>query len=186
MKYELETVRNRFWNPVREFHDLQKGINRLFDEFDWATPFQKKGTFESTFAPACDIDETEGLYLLSLDLPGVKKEDIKVDLVDRNLVISGERKDEKKEEKKSRHVVERYYGSFQRSISLPATVNADQIQASFDNGVLKISLPKAEAAKTKPIQVTDAKAATTTSSPSPKPQKDDAKSRESGASVRIA
>lgn len=157
MKNELDFFRGQLWNPLRdfrEFSDLQRGMNRLFEDFHWNSSL-KKGATDIPFAPSCDIEETETQYLMTFDIPGVKKEDIKLELVDRDLVVFGERKEEKREEKKSRHLVERYYGSFQRVITLPASVNTDQLQASYENGVLKVLIPKTESVRKKQIRITE-------------------------------
>ena len=143
-----------------ELDFFQKGVNRLFEDLGWTAQgraLSKKGLGEITFSPACDVEETEANYLLSFDLPGVAKENVKIELNDRELVVSGERKEERNEESKTRRFVERSYGSFYRTFTLPSAVGADKIRASFDNGVLKIAISKSEATKTKQIPIEDAK-----------------------------
>ncbi|MNJ96647.1 Spore protein SP21 [compost metagenome] len=102
------------------------------------------------FSPAVDLEEKDGNYLVSADLPGLKKEDIKIDLSDNVLTISGERVREEKSEGK---YTERVYGKFTRSFSLPTKVNADKIQAQFKDGVLHVTLPKAEGVRSQAIKI---------------------------------
>jgi HSP20 family protein len=105
------------------------------------------------FSPPVDLDESEEAYELSVDLPGLSKDDIKLELKDGQLVVSGERKAEKEEEGKTRHVTERYYGSFSRVFLLPPNVDADRVDAKFDSGVLKISVAKSESSKPRQIPI---------------------------------
>jgi len=144
MSHELDLLRSEY----------RKGWNRLFEELGWSAP---QGQPLSKFTPACDVEETEAQYMLSFDLPGVAKENIKIELNGRELSVSGERNEERNEESKTRKFVERSYGSFYRMFTLPSTVGAEQIQANFDNGVLKVAIPKAAASTTKQIPIGDAK-----------------------------
>ena len=105
------------------------------------------------FAPKCDIEETASAYKLTFDLPGLKKEDVKIELVDRQIVVSGERKSEREEEGKLRHLSERVYGAFQRVFTLPAVVEADRVEAKFEHGVLEIVVPKVEEARPKLVRI---------------------------------
>jgi HSP20 family protein len=163
MSHELDFFRPSRWNLSRERAEFQKSVSRLFEEMGWTTQEQalpKKSLGEIAFTPACDVEETEGQYLLSFDLPGVAKENIKIELNDRDLVVSGEKKEERKETNKSRRFVERSYGSFYRVFTLPNSMSAEKVQANFENGVLKVSIPKTEATKTKQIPIGDAKTST--------------------------
>ena len=103
--------------------------------------------------PAADIYEEEGAYLVKVELPGVEKDDVKVSLEHEVLTILGERKFEKKEEKRNYHRVERAYGSFSRSFHVPETIEVDKIEAKFDNGVLEVRLPKGEKVQPRLIEV---------------------------------
>ncbi|MEN0059797.1 MAG: Hsp20/alpha crystallin family protein [Bdellovibrio sp.] len=128
----------------------------VFDEFDRVVNSFLRPTYAATvnFQPSCDIKETKDHYLVSFDMPGVKKEDIKIEVQNNQLVISGERQYEMKEEEGEstlRH--ERAYGKFERTFTLPTTVNTDKIEAHYENGVLNVALPKAEAAKGRTIQI---------------------------------
>ncbi|MDR3608807.1 MAG: Hsp20/alpha crystallin family protein [Oligoflexia bacterium] len=148
--------------PFREMNRLQRRINRIFDEFleepslsglirpaHALWPRSEQAEFE----PACDIEETDTQFLLNFDLPGVKKEDVKIDLNNNQLTVSGERKGDV--EKRGTH--ERYYGAFYRSFTLPTNVETDKVQASYDNGVLQIALPKAAVVPGKQIPIKEGK-----------------------------
>ena len=120
----------------------------IFNEFD--SSFFNSPALSSAFSPAMDVEEKEGVYLITVDLPGIKKEDIEIHVSERTLTISGERV---KEKKGQGHYFERSYGQFARSITLPENVKADDIEAEYEDGELKLLLPKAELAKAKTIQV---------------------------------
>ena len=110
-------------------------VEKFFnDEFDCNT--------HSSFSPQVDIAETGKEFEIQMHVPGIKKEDIKIDLNHNNVVISGERKIEEKKEEKNFHSIESYYGTFSRSFYLPEIVNKDKIDALYENGILKIVLPK--------------------------------------------
>jgi HSP20 family protein len=145
------------WDPTR---DLLRGrFDRLFDNFfeDVFTPSLTRER-AAKWAPAVDIEETENEYVFFAELPGLTKGDINVSLENGVLTISGERKFEKdvKEKdvkKENYHRIERTYGSFSRSFSLPDNVKSDQVLASFEDGILEIHLPKAEEAKPRKIEI---------------------------------
>jgi HSP20 family protein len=140
------------WNPFREIEDMQTRLNRLFAE----APFQRAGNEETSltgWSPAVDVQETEKEYVIKADLPDVKKEDVKVELLDGTLTIEGERQQEKEEKGKKFHKIEREYGKFLRRFSLPSEVDAGKVQAEFRNGVLNVQLPKSATAKPKAIEV---------------------------------
>jgi len=132
----------------------------LRDEFDqmltnWFSTSDRSSTL-SSFAPSMDMNESDTQYEVMVDLPGIKASDVHVQLSDNVLTISGERKSEKKENGKDGakcHCVERYQGSFSRSIALPAAINQDQIDAQYRDGVLTVTVPKAEAAKPREITI---------------------------------
>lgn len=153
MKNELETYRDPIWGSMRDLLSFQRGMNRIIE--DVFGPVPQKSV--SSYTPACDVEEKEGHYLMTIDLPGVSKEDVKIEINKNQLSISGQRKEERKEEKNGHHYVERYQGNFVRSFTLPTSVDAEKIEATYQNGVLSIALPKSEAVKPKRIQVTDEK-----------------------------
>jgi HSP20 family protein len=107
----------------------------------------------SSWTPAVDIAEHDDEYLVKVELPGVNKDEVKLTLENNILTIRGEKKQEKETKKENYHRVERSYGSFQRSFTLPAAVKADKIDASYKDGILTVSLPKAEEAISKQIEV---------------------------------
>jgi HSP20 family protein len=128
----------------------------VFDDFDRIVNALARPTYANTvgFQPSCDINETKDHYLVSFDMPGMRKEDIKIELHGTQLVISGERHREVRDEKDGaflRH--ERVYGKFERSFALPNSINVDKIEAQYENGVLNVALPKAESAKGRTIQI---------------------------------
>jgi HSP20 family protein len=140
------------WNPFRELEDMQSRLNRLFGD----APFPRMGDDGmslSGWSPAVDVQETEKEYLIKADPPDVKKEDVKVELLDGALTIEGERQQEKEEKGKKFHKIEREYGKFLRRFALPTEVDPSKVQAEFKNGVLNVHLPKSAAAKPKAVAV---------------------------------
>jgi HSP20 family protein len=105
------------------------------------------------FSPACDVTETDNSFEINFDIPGVNKDDVKVELKDNVLSISGERKSESEKNTKNRHLKERSYGAFQRSFALPSGIDASQVRAEYNNGVLQVSIPKAEESQAKRIDI---------------------------------
>ena len=133
------------WEPARELRDM----NRLFNTF-----FEPStGSVMRRWSPARDLVETEDNYVLRADLPGVSEGDVKIELDDNVLTISGERKSAHKEAKEGYYRVERAYGSFSRTLTLPEGVDADAISASFDRGVLEVRVPKPEQRKPRKVEI---------------------------------
>lgn len=130
--------------------DIRNQMNRMFDEF-FERPFGLRpfghSLFMRDFNPQMDVSETEQEVTVTAELPGMDPEDIHVTLDHNTLSISGEKRAEKEEKGQHFYQVERSYGSFRRSISLPAGVDEDKIDATFKNGVLKVKFPKTEKAK---------------------------------------
>lgn len=144
------------WNPARDLMRFPSDIFRMQREIDQLVDsvFRRdtdEDLFPSVWSPAVDVAESDNEYLVKVELPGINKEDVKVTVQDSVLTILGEKKQET--EAKNYHRVERSYGSFQRSFTLPSTVKADKVDATFKDGVLTIALPKAEEAKPKEIDV---------------------------------
>jgi HSP20 family protein len=129
---------------------LRDHFNRIFDQ-----SFPNRTSAESfgDWAPALDASEDKDKYVVSLELPGMKKEDINVTVHDGVLTVSGERKSNKDLTEGAVHRSERYYGKFSRSVSLPAAVSADKVGASYRDGILTVEIPKAEEAKPRQIDV---------------------------------
>ena len=132
------------WNPWREFGLTPARLGRLFHE---------EGPLRGRLAPSCDINEDDDRYVVTMELPGTKKDDITVEMKDQVLKIRGEKRNEREEKKEHSHMIERTYGSFSRSFTLPANTVADRVKASFSDGVLTIEVPKAEEAKPKVISI---------------------------------
>jgi HSP20 family protein len=142
------------WDPFRELEDMSERLNRVFGRSAVARAADDKGTFVTfDWAPSVDIAETAEAFEIKAELPDVKKEDVKVTVEEGQLRISGERKQEKEERGKKFHRVERSYGSFMRSFSLPENVDDSKLTAEYKDGVLNVRLPKTEKAKPKAIAV---------------------------------
>jgi HSP20 family protein len=139
------------WDPFREFVTLQDRMNRLFRDSYGETGEQALST--SSFNPPVDVYEDEHNVTLKLEVPGIDEKDIDVRIENNMLTVHGERKFEKDEKEENFRRVERSYGSFTRTFSLPNTVNPEQVNAEYDKGVLKITLAKRAEAKPKQIKV---------------------------------
>jgi HSP20 family protein len=140
------------YDPFRELRSLQDEMTRLFTGV-MPTSFNREEMTHGAWAPSVDIYEDKDNFVVKAELPGMKKEDIDVSLHDGSLSISGERKSEEKVEDGEVYRSERYFGRFQRTVALPATVDAGKIKAQYQDGVLTVTLPKAEEAKPKQIDV---------------------------------
>ena len=141
------------WNPFKDLEDMGK---RLLTYLEIPTVRTEAGKEAMTFAewsPLVDITEDEKEYLIKADLPEVKKEDVKLTVQDDVMCISGEREYEKEEKGKKYHRVERAYGSFMRSFTLPEDADGSKVNAEYKDGVLNVHLPKSEKAKPKSIEV---------------------------------
>jgi HSP20 family protein len=144
-KYQRPTV--IAWPSFSPFNSLSAELDRLFEAPLAALARQ-------SWSPTIDVLEEKDNYFILVELPGLKREDIKVSLEDVTLTISGERKVEKRTEETSVHRVERFIGRFERSVALPATVSAEKVKATYTDGVLTLTLLKTEQAKPKRIDVT--------------------------------
>ncbi|KYG66402.1 hypothetical protein AZI86_04950 [Bdellovibrio bacteriovorus] len=143
---------NSNW-PTRRSNsvDLFDEMERMFADFQNSWDQQPA---QRSFTPAVDVSESAEHYLMTVDLPGFKKDDIKIEMNDNVLTISGERRRETTvDEEKKTHRFERSYGSFTRSFSLPTTVSGDKIEANYEDGVLSLYLPKTPVAKARTIQI---------------------------------
>jgi HSP20 family protein len=127
-------------------------VDQLFDEFlGRRSSGPPEGRWD--WAPAVDIEETKDAYLLKAETPGLRKEDVKITYSEGVLTVSGEKRSEKAEHDKKVHRVERCYGSFQRSFSLPGAVKADKIEAAYKDGILTVTVPKSEESKPREIEI---------------------------------
>jgi len=140
------------WDPFREFSTLQDRMNRLFrDSYNAEGPEEALTT--TSFAPPVDIYEDEHTITLKLEVPGIHEKDIDVRIENNTLTVHGERKIEKEEKEENFRRVERQYGSFTRSFTLPSSVDPGQVSAHYERGALKINLAKKAEAKPKQIKV---------------------------------
>ncbi len=139
------------WTPFDRLFSLRDDLNRLFDS---ALPdFSGENGLFSGWTPALDVSQDKDHVFVKFELPGLKKEEIDISLHDRTLSISGERKRESKEKEGEAFRSERYFGKFQRSLTLPTAVDGQNVKAVYKDGVLAITLSKAEEAKPKQIEV---------------------------------
>jgi HSP20 family protein len=145
------------WDPFRDLNVLQDRMNRLFDDAGgrgraWRSDEPSATT---SWSPAVDIFETEGDIVVKAELPGMDRKDIVLNLENNVLTLKGERRFEKETKEENYHRIERSYGGFSRSFSIPATVDEERIRADYKDGVLRILLPKKEQAKPKQIRIAE-------------------------------
>jgi HSP20 family protein len=139
------------WDPSREVESLHSEVNRLFDSFFGGR--SGNGVASRRWVPAMDLAEEGEELVLRADLPGLTEDDVEIEVKDRVLTVSGERKTEEKKEGEGYYRVERAFGSFSRSLSLPDGIDADKVNAEFDNGVLTVRIPKPEERKAHRVQI---------------------------------
>ena len=139
------------WDPFRDLMSIQSELNRLFGR-TYAGGEPATGT-GSAWVPPLDIFETQEKYVVTMELPGISPESVEVSVEDSTLTVKGERRFYEGVPEEAFHRIERRFGPFSRSLSLPSTANAEGIEASFDKGVLTVEVPKAEQAKPKKITV---------------------------------
>ena len=141
------------WEPVRELSSLQNDMNRLFNTF-FDTPTAGNGSGSPRrWIPAMDLIEADDHFVLRADLPGLAEADVHVDVEDDVLTISGERKSEHEDKREGYVRVERSYGSFRRSLTLPEGVEPEAVSAKFDRGVLEVRIPKPEQRKPHRVRI---------------------------------
>jgi HSP20 family protein len=140
------------WEPFREFSPMQDRLNRLFRE-SYNPERPEEALTTTSLAPPVDIYEDEHNITLKIEVPGIEEKDIDVRIEGNTLTVHGERKLEKEEKEENFRRVERHYGSFTRSFTLPGSVDPGQVSADYDKGVLKIKLPKKAEAKPQQIKV---------------------------------
>jgi HSP20 family protein len=146
------------FNPMRDLVDFEREFNKMFNSFEnrfgISRSKEEDNEYENAvWMPLTDIYEDKENYTLKLDLPGIKKEDVKISFVDGKLSISGERTQESEHKDSKCHRIERSFGRYYRSFNLPEHVQSDKINAEFKDGQLTISIPKAEEAKPKEIEI---------------------------------
>jgi HSP20 family protein len=140
------------WRPFRDMVSIQDEMNKLFDDF-FGRPLVRTEWTEGVWTPSVDVSEDKDNVVIKAEMPGMKKEDVKISVQDNVLTLKGEKEQEKEEKEKNYHRIERSYGSFCRSFQLPTAVKTDKIKASYKDGVLNISLPKTEEVKPKEIPI---------------------------------
>ena len=145
------------WNPSKELLNVEREFNKLFNTFNRRFGFDDSTMNEelenAVWSPLTDISENKDQYILKMDLPGVSKENLKLSFHDGELIISGERKQEKEDKDSKYHRIERTYGKYFRSFTLPQTIQADKINAEFKDGQLTVTVPKSEEAKPKELEI---------------------------------
>ncbi len=140
------------WDPFRDLITLREKMNRLFEEA-FTTRGEEKDLVASTWTPSVDIFETENSLVLSAEVPGIDEKDIEIKIEDNTLTLKGERKFEKETKEENYHRIERAYGSFYRSFTLPHYIDQDNIKAEHENGVLKITMPKKPELKPRKVKI---------------------------------
>jgi len=135
-----------------EVSTMQRVMNRMFDSLP-AGGRLDDGSFGTFWSPAVDVEEREDAYVVEAELPGLTKDDVKISVEGNILTIQGEKKQEKTNKDRDYYRSERSYGSFMRTFTLPASVRTDKVEAGYKNGVLTVTVPKAEEAKPKSIEV---------------------------------
>lgn len=142
------------WEPIRELGTIQNEMNRLFNTFfDAPVSAPGAGSGIRRWIPAMDLVETDGDFILRADLPGLGEQDVKIELEDSVLTVSGERRSEHEQRREGYYRVERASGTFSRSLTLPEGVDPDRVTASFERGVLEVHIPKPEARKPRKVAI---------------------------------
>jgi len=141
------------WDPFRDLVSLQDRMNRLFDESVRNVKPGDEALSSAIWSPAVDIYETDDEVVVKAELPEVNQKDIDIQIENNTITLRGERKFNKETKKENFHRIERAYGSFSRSFTLPGTIDQERIRADYKDGILKISMPKREETKPKQIKV---------------------------------
>lgn len=142
-----------WWNPQNDLDIIQRQMGNLFNFPLLRYPEEDAGLLEGVWNPAMDVYDSKDNIIVKVDIPGMKKEDIDVSVHGKTLVIKGEKKQARDVKEEGYVRTERFYGSFNRAVTLPATVDAGKVQAGYKNGVLELVLPKKEEAKPKQLKV---------------------------------
>jgi HSP20 family protein len=139
------------WRPLDDFQNLRKEMDKRFNRFYRSMAEDSEGVCECY--PMVDIEETKDDFVIYAELPGVSKDDVKINLADDTLTLSGEIKEPEKKDERKFHRIERSYGKFQRSFYVPMHIQSDKVKASFKDGILTVKLPKKEEVKPKEISI---------------------------------
>jgi HSP20 family protein len=140
------------WDPFRDLITLREKMNRLFEDAVTSRG-EEKDLISSTWSPAVDIYENENELVLTAEVPGLEEKDVEIKIEDNTLSVRGERKFEKETKEENYHRIERSYGTFFRSFTLPNYIDQDKIQAEHENGVLKITMPKRTELKPRKVKI---------------------------------
>ncbi|MCL1926912.1 MAG: Hsp20/alpha crystallin family protein [Syntrophorhabdaceae bacterium] len=143
----------RWWDPMRDISSIQEKMNQLFEDTMSRSRGKEERLGVGMWTPAVDIYETNEVVVVKAEMPGLTKDQIGIEVKDGLLVLKGERKIEKDVKEENYHRIERAYGTFQRTFSLPASVDQEKISASLKEGILELTLPKKEQAKKRQIDV---------------------------------
>ncbi|KYG67991.1 hypothetical protein AZI87_01595 [Bdellovibrio bacteriovorus] len=141
---------NRSLSPFKSFSQMDDPFERILNEL---MNMRKGSLSQFEFSPSCEISEEDNNYVMTFDLPGVNKEQVKVEVDNNQITVSAERRDEKKKDTKKTHLSEIQYGSYQRTFTLPSSIDEKRVDAKFDNGVLTLTIPKNVTTKQKQIPV---------------------------------
>ncbi len=147
------------WDPFRDLITLREKMNRLFEEA-YTARGEERDLVSSSWSPSVDIYENEQHLVLTAEVPGIEDKDIEIKIEDNTLTLKGERKFEKETKEENYHRIERAYGSFYRSFSLPPYIDQDKIEAEHEHGVLKITMPKKHETTPRTVKVLKAKVKT--------------------------
>jgi len=153
-------TRLSLWRPeraisFRDLNNLQRRFDRLWEDVFAPTPSEAQALVD--YVPPCDVEETESHYVVSLDVPGMSKENLQVEVSGENLVITGSRKEERITKKTEPQISERYQGRFYRAMSFPGLTEDSKVEAVYKDGVLRVAVPKVPEAKKKTISISDEK-----------------------------
>lgn len=140
------------WDPFRDMVSLRDEVDKVFKDFFGRLPAERR-LAEGYWFPTVDLEESPDEVAITAEIPGMRKEDIHISISGDQLSITGERRKEEEEKGKTYHRIERSYGRFQRTVALPTEVLSDKARASYKDGLLKITLPKAEKVKPKEIAI---------------------------------
>ncbi|HHD82826.1 MAG TPA: Hsp20/alpha crystallin family protein [Bacteroidetes bacterium] len=140
------------FDPLKDFLSMKDEIDRMFDRY-FVKSSDNRQLPDITWIPPIDVEETKDEIIVKAEIPGMKKDDIKISLQNDNILIEGEKKQEKESKGKNYHRIERVFGKFKRMITLPCEVKADKVKAKYENGLLTINLPKSEETKSVNIPI---------------------------------
>ncbi len=141
------------WTPGREVVGIQEEMNRMFDNFFGTPRRAEKDDRMLYWTPRVNVEETDYQFEVTAELPGLNKDDVKIEIKDHALTFTGEKKTEKENKDRNVHLYERAYGKFCRTFTLPDNVDVDKIEAEFKDGILQIDIPKTEEAKPRQVEV---------------------------------